>query len=192
MLEFKRSIDIALSEHPAEGDPREMVVVPITADEALVASRGLGTHLDILYKAVLKKSDSDRALLAVYDFISDKVDGFRRRSYNLSVVLDPERAQPSESRALAAAAISYLYNGSSSHRTGVWLRGKAREEQLMDTFHEVMTYNDTTYSNISKWGRKQSIRNTIHWRWQLEKIRSSEYVAQLREAIDESDRYLEV
>jgi hypothetical protein len=139
---------------------------------------------------VLKNSNPNRALFAVYDFLSEDVDKFRRQSYNLSIALDAERGQLSEFRAAAAAAITYLLNGSRSHKTGVWLRDGAKERRLIETFHRVMASDNLTFFELSEWGRKQAVGNTIYWRQQLEKIRGSKYATQLKQAIDESDHSL--
>lgn len=186
MLQLEHSIDIVLSDRPVEDNPQDGVIVPLIAQESLVVSRGLSQHLDIIYKGVLKHSDHHKALLVVYDFISDDVDKFRHQSYNLSAAL-AEKEQLSESRAYASAAIAYLLNGSRSHKTGVWLRGEAREKRLTETFHRTMASDNLTFFELSDWGRKQAIRNTIYWRQQLEKIRNGKYAAQLKQAIDESD-----
>jgi len=187
MLQFESSLSIALSTNPPEEGSREEIVVPITSTESLVASRGLATHLHVLYRGVLKNSDHDRAMFAIYDFLSDDMDTFRRRAYKFGDILDPDKAETSDSKAKAAVAISYLQRGQRAHKTGVWLKGKANDEQLVQTYREVLSHDDLTFFEHRDWGYKQSVRNTIYWRQQLEKIRENAYVAELRQTIDESD-----
>jgi hypothetical protein len=190
MLQFERSIDIALDTKPVAEKNGTLVVVPIKSTESLVAASGLGTYLGNLYGSVLKNSDRDhdRALKAVFDFISEDVEQFRSRAHNLQNALDPENGS-TRRKAYTAAGISYLLRGLRSHKTGVWLKGQAAEDQLNGVFREVMEADGPMFYEYSQWAYKQSLKNGRYWRHQLESVRSIDLIQELREAIDESDHY---
>jgi hypothetical protein len=191
MSQFERSIDIALKTDSPEMPQGTIIVVPIKSTESLVAARGLGVHLRLIHNKVSKNAGPARALDAVYEFISEDVEDFRLRADNIRRALEPE-VETHGSRAYAAAAISYLLRGSRAHKKGVWLKGKIAEEQLVDTFRDVMGTDELTFDDYSRWAYTQSIKNGIYWRRQLETIRYEPIISQLREAIDRSDHYLEV
>lgn len=190
MEKFKSSIDIILStETPEQQEP--VTVVPITATESLVASRGLAKHIDVLYKGVVKKSNPDRALLQVFNFISDDVTKFRKQSRDIAVILNPDGPEIDMSRASAGLALSALIRGQRSHTTGVWLKGKAAERQATDIFKELNDINSLDFFELRKQGYAQSINNGIYWLQQLKTLRGNDYIERIRRAIDESDHYTE-
>ena len=192
MRRFEPSIDVALSTEPAEELVRTQVVVPITSTESLVASRGLAVHLDILYRSVAKNSDENRALMAIYDFLTEDIDKFRRQAYRLADALEPSSDSLVPPRTAGAAlAVAILLSGQRSHRTGVWLKGNAKAKQLVEQFHEVLGTDTFTFYERAQWARTQTVRNTVYWRQELEKIRDNRYINLLRQAIDESDHQLE-
>ncbi|MBX4191034.1 hypothetical protein KW794_03015 [Candidatus Saccharibacteria bacterium] len=193
MVKIERSIDIVLSEHPPEEDFREPIVVPLTSDEALITSRGLARHIDILYKSVAKVTrDYDKALLSVYNFLEDDVDRYRQRVHNLSSALSPEKVQQFGSKAFAAAAISYLLTGEQSRKAGVWRQRSDRQKQLIEVFHQLMASDELTFFELQDWAGKQSSRNAVYWRRQLEGIRQNPYIVDIRQAVEESDHFVEV
>ncbi|MGH7156841.1 MAG: hypothetical protein ACREGG_01900 [Candidatus Saccharimonadales bacterium] len=193
MAKFERSIDIILSEKPAETGSVESVVVPLKSDESLVAARGLARHLDVIYTSVLRNSNADRALLAVYDLLAVDIDQFRDRAHNLYKFLTPKVVENPESKSVAASAIAYLIFGKRSHSTGVWPRGKLREEYLIGDFRAIMAADKLTFHEYADWGIRQVVRNERYWRQQLEQSRSNAHVLELREAIQEADyRLVEV
>lgn len=193
MLKFERSIDIVLNPSPALEFPSGVVsVVPIKSTESLVATRGLGTHLRIIHdKALTNGASPSRALEVVHEFISEDVEDFRLRADSIRRALEPE-VELHGSRAYTAAAVSYLLRGSRAHKTG-WLKGrKAKEQQLIDAFKDIMGADQPTFDEYSRWAYTQSIKNGIYWRRQLEAVRQTPIISRLKEAIDESDHYLEV
>lgn len=189
MLDIKPSIDIVLSQDAPESENRKVAVVPLSASESLAASRGLAKHLNILYKSVLKNSNPDRALLAVYEYISTDLDRYRQRAFNLSSALETGLAEQSTSRAQAAAAISYLLVGKRLHDEGFWPDAEEHDRQLREIFHQTMRSDDFAFSELADWGFKQSVRNKVYWRRQLEENRGNPHIVHLREAIESSDHY---
>jgi hypothetical protein len=188
---LERSIDITLSEQPPEPATAEAVIVPLNTTESLVAARGLGKHIEVLYNSVRKNSDAERALLSVYELINDDIEDYRIKAMNLSAVLNPERSQRVP-REQAALAITYLMVGQKAHRTGVWLKGKAREEKLIGNFKEVMKSDELTFFELNEWAMKQTVMNDRFWRQELQAVRTNPLIIELREAIETSDHQIEV
>jgi hypothetical protein len=188
MLKFERSLDLILAENPPEVSTMTTVVAPLSAHESLIASRGLWTQINVLYDAVLRTSNHSRALQSVYELIDEDVDQFRQRAHNLASALNPDRVKD-ESRVLAAAAIDYLILGKHSHKSGVWLKGKAREEQLIDQFNIIISTDELEFHELSEWAGKQTVSNDRFWRQQIQRASYNPHVAELREAIHESDHH---
>jgi hypothetical protein len=189
LMHIERSIDIALSEQPPEPFTAEAILVPLSSTESLIAVHGLGGYIDMLYGAVRKDSNDQRALESVHELISENIEDYRIRAKNLETALNPERAIHI-SRELAALSITYLMVGQKAHRTGVWLKGTAREVQLVEGFKEVMESDDLTFIERNDWAIRQTILNDRFWRQQLQSVRTHPRIIELREAIDESDHNL--
>ena len=190
MKSYRRAIDIALDTKKPEPSSGNLVVVPVVPLESKVAGRGLALYVEKLYDAVYKNSDQDRALEEIFDFLSSDAEGFLSRSRNLQNALDPER-QSSYSRAYSAAGIAYLLRGQRSHRQGEWTKkSKTAEKEVMDIFSEVRSADDLTFHEFAEWGYRQSVRNEIYWKRQLEGLRDTYHIGLLRDAIDESDHSL--
>lgn len=190
MLE-ERSLDIALSEIPAEAGSVEVTIVPLCSTESLVAYRGLYQHIGVLYNAVREKSSNGRALLSVHEFIGDNIDEFRTRAANITSAINTERYH-AEPRAFGALAMTYLVVGQRFHRTGVWLKGEAKEKKLKETFIDIMAKDDLDYLELLEWAKTQSYWNERFWRQELQAVRSHPVIAELREAIETSDHASEV
>ena len=187
MYVLERSLDIALNTAAVEPDRGETIVTPLSSTESLVAARGLATHISMLYDGVRKRADENTALLEVYNFIDDKVDGFRQRAYNLSGALTTELGQLTPQRALAAAAIVYFVYGQRAHKTGVWLKGKNLEEKLVGYYHNELALDDEAFDQDLKWASQRAVKNRIYWRKQLESVRQSPLIQRIRESIEQSD-----
>lgn len=194
MIRSESALEIVLNDKTPATPSRREVVVPLSSTEDLVAVRGLSAHLDVIYRAVLKNSKNpDRSLFAIYEFLSEDMEEFIGRARSFAEKLDLDKPETTASRIQAAAAISQLIYGQRAHRTGVWLKGKAKEEKLFGVLSEVIGSGDERFYELQSWGYKSARRNLVFWRQELENARGSKHVVQLREAIDESDHdYFEV
>ena len=190
MIQFERALDIALSVEPPAANRQEVEVTPLTSTESLVASRGLTTHIDILYKGVVKKSDANRALLQVFYFLSTDVEQFLKRSHNIARVLDPDGPEVDNSRAVAALVMAALMRGKRSHQTGVWLKGNAADKESEAMVRDLIDINRLDFFDLRKQGFRQAKNNLYYWRYCLEDVRYDPYIARLRQAIEESDHFL--
>lgn len=186
MKDIQDAVDSVISTKPVEFDPRQRLVTPITSTESLVASRGLVKHLEVLYQGVFKRSNEEKALLAVHNFLADDVNRFRRQSFNLGLTLNEERSKPSGSRARSSMVIGYLLFGQQSHKTGVWLKGAAAEQRLINSFHQILESDDLTFYEYDEWAGKRIVENLAYWNRQLEQVRGTAMAADLRQAIDRS------
>lgn len=192
MSDFEHSLDIFLSERPYEPDPRIIKPTPVTSQESTVVTRGLASHLEVIYSAVKRNADSDRALEEVFNALSNDIDRFRLQALSLSQAFEFENSGLEHSRAYTAGALAYLLRGHRAHRTGVWLRGQPAEDQLIGAYHDVMRTEQPVFEEMTTWGHQQSRANSLYWKKQLEQNRQHVFADKLRKAIDASDHHVEV
>lgn len=189
MLKFERSIDIALSTKEPEEVFRAEVFVPISSTESKIALKGLNSYIRSLYGGVLDRSNPDRALFAVFEFLSEDADTHRRVSLLFQENLNPDKPETDESRIEAAMALTYLLRGQKAHKENNWQRGIAGKRQLNKALIDVLGYDESDFIDSMEWGYRQTARNLRFWRRQLESLRSTDLIGELRQAIEESDHY---
>jgi len=185
--ELESAIDIALSTEQPQANRVEISVIPLTSTESLVATRGLAKHIDKLYKAVARNANEDRALLQVFNFLSTDVQNFRRRSFDIARLLNPDGPDLDPSRAGAALAMASLIRGELCHKAHNWPKPKDTEQQTNAIVADLLDINGLDFFDLRKRHFDQARHNLIYWQYQLEDLRPNPYMVRLREAIEESD-----
>ncbi len=190
MIDFERSLDIALSMEPVEANLPEISAIPLARAELLVVKRGLTKHIDILHRGVARRASEDRALVQVFNFLSDDVDRFRKRSHDVARVLDPDAPEVDDSKVVAAMAIASLKRGMQYKQDGEWPKKKKAAEELASKFIvELVDINSLDFFELRKQNHRLAESNIQYWINELKKFRISPYMDRLREAIEESDHY---
>lgn len=184
MSRIPYSIDIILGENQESISGRKTILTPLSSGEAWIAGRGLDSSISERYN----KLEHEAGVFAVYNFLFDKVDKYRFRSYNLAKDLTAP-IEDVGSRAVPAAAVAQLLFASRVQKSGKWPKTSEQRLLLKQTFEEVHTADELAFDALVRWAIPRAVGNRVYWDQQLLANRGHQVIDFLRIAIDESDHY---
>lgn len=184
MAELRSSLEIFLSEEPAQFDPRKFFVTPLSNGESWLTVFGLSRRLNMMHKDI-RRSSSEGVAEDLYIPVFDKIDEYRQRAVRFADVLSPFQSEYPGSRANQTLHIAMLIQGQRLHKRkpGEWPANPYEGEEALEIFQQLRNDDETDFLQKRYWGYQRARSNAIAWERELLSNRGHRVAAILREAV---------
>lgn len=177
------SVEILARETLPEPHGHGFVIIPLSSGEAYIAKKGLPDRFRYYFE---KEPDEEAGLMAVYNFLSSKIDRYRSEAWNIAKTLSIENEFPQEYRALAVTSIMVAQNAKRKGWPGK--RELPKVQNLM--FQKARALEPERFEIARRQASAIAIENDRYWVDELTKNRSDRIAEKLKRAIEDSDHQL--